>query len=546
MRGVQQLKKNKVMDWTTFIGSSVILLIAVIPMMVFPKASQDIITKMNEAVVSTIGSVYLFIGLAILIFVLYIAFGKYGNVTLGKSTDKPEFNNFSWAAMLFCAGIASDILYWGVIEWAFYYQDPPHDGKGMTDSALNYATMYGMFHWGPIAWATFVLPALCIGYLIFVKKKPVFKISQTLRPILKSQTDGFIGQVTDIIFIFGLLGGAATSLALGVPMITAGIERLTGLDGDSMVMRGAILFIITALFAYSSYSGLKKGIKVLSDGNVILSFVLLGFVLIVGPTVFIMETTITGMGNMVKNFFQMATWIEPFGGIGGRKETNFPQDWTIFYWSWWIVYAPFIGLFIARISKGRTMKEVVLGTIIYGTLGCMLFFGIFGNYAVYLQITGAFDVVQNLNTHGTEATIIEVLHQLPFPNLVIILFLISAVLFLATTFDSGSYILAAASQKKVVGEPLKANRLYWAFALCLLPFALMLVGGERSLEVLKTASLLASVPVLIVFVMMMISFLRTLNEDRLKLERRADKYKEVERRSLRITQVREKKNDDNL
>ncbi len=546
MRGVQQLKKNKVMDWTTFIGSSVILLIAVIPMMVFPKASQDIITKMNEAVVSTIGSVYLFIGLAILIFVLYIAFGKYGNVTLGKSTDKPEFNNFSWAAMLFCAGIASDILYWGVIEWAFYYQDPPHGGKGMTDSALNYATMYGMFHWGPIAWATFVLPALCIGYLIFVKKKPVFKISQTLRPILKSQTDGFIGQVTDIIFIFGLLGGAATSLALGVPMITAGIERLTGLDGDSMVMRGAILFIITALFAYSSYSGLKKGIKVLSDGNVILSFVLLGFVLIVGPTVFIMETTITGMGNMVKNFFQMATWIEPFGGIGGRKETNFPQDWTIFYWSWWIVYAPFIGLFIARISKGRTMKEVVLGTIIYGTLGCMLFFGIFGNYAVYLQITGAFDVVQNLNTHGTEATIIEVLHQLPFPNLVIILFLISAVLFLATTFDSGSYILAAASQKKVVREPLKANRLYWAFALCLLPFALMLVGGERSLEVLKTASLLASVPVLIVFVMMMISFLRTLNEDRLKLERRADKYKEVERRSLRITQVREKKNDDNL
>ncbi|ANQ65299.1 BCCT family transporter [Staphylococcus equorum] len=540
------MKKNKVMDWTTFIGSSVILLIAVIPMMVFPKASQDIITKMNEAVVSTIGSVYLFIGLAILIFVLYIAFGKYGNVTLGKSTDKPEFNNFSWAAMLFCAGIASDILYWGVIEWAFYYQDPPHGGKGMTDSALNYATMYGMFHWGPIAWATFVLPALCIGYLIFVKKKPVFKISQTLRPILKSQTDGFIGQVTDIIFIFGLLGGAATSLALGVPMITAGIERLTGLDGDSMVMRGAILFIITALFAYSSYSGLKKGIKVLSDGNVILSFVLLGFVLIVGPTVFIMETTITGMGNMVKNFFQMATWIEPFGGIGGRKETNFPQDWTIFYWSWWIVYAPFIGLFIARISKGRTMKEVVLGTIIYGTLGCMLFFGIFGNYAVYLQITGAFDVVQNLNTHGTEATIIEVLHQLPFPNLVIILFLLSAVLFLATTFDSGSYILAAASQKKVVGEPLKANRLYWAFALCLLPFALMLVGGERSLEVLKTASLLASVPVLIVFVMMMISFLRTLNEDRLKLERRADKYKEVERRSLRITQVREKKNDDNL
>ncbi|MDW8563349.1 MULTISPECIES: BCCT family transporter [Staphylococcus] len=540
------MEKNKVMDWTTFIGSSIILLIAVIPMMVFPKASQDIITKMNDAVSSTIGSIYLLIGLVTLIFVLYIAFGKYGNVTLGKATDKPEFNNFSWAAMLFCAGIASDILYWGIIEWAFYYQDPPHGVNGMTDSALNYATMYGMFHWGPIAWATFVLPALCIGYLVFVKNKPVYKISQTLRPILKGQTDGIVGKIVDIVFIFGLLGGAATSLALGVPMITAGIERLTGIDGDNMLMKSAILLIITAIFAYSSYSGLKKGIKVLSDGNVILSFILLGFVLVVGPTIFIMETTITGMGNMFKNFFQMATWIEPFGGIGGREETMFPQKWTIFYWSWWIVYAPFIGLFIARISRGRTLKELVLGTLIYGTLGCMLFFGIFGNYAVYLQISGQFNVIEFLNSHTTEATIIEVLHHLPFPNLVIILFLISAILFLATTFDSGSYILAAASQKKVIGEPLKANRLYWAFALCLLPFALMLVGGERALDVLKTASLLASVPVLVVFVMMMISFLRTLSEDRLKLEHRADKYREVERRSLRITQVREKKEDDNL
>lgn len=176
----------------------------------------------------------------------------------------------------------------------------------------------------------------------------------------------------------------------------------------------------------------------------------------------------------------------------------------------------------------------------------MLFFGIFGNYAVFLQISGQFDVIQNLNTHGTEATIIEVLHQLPFHNIIIVLFMLSALLFLATTFDSGSYILAAASQKKVIGEPLKVNRLYWAFALCLLPFALMLVGGERALEVLKTAALLASVPVLVVFVMMMVAFMRTLNEDRLKLESRADKYREVERRSLRITQVREQKEDDNL
>ena len=191
----------------------------------------------------------------------------------------------------------------------------------------------------------------------------------------------------------------------------------------------------------------EKGIQKLSDVNVWLSFLLLGFVFIVGPTVFIMETTITSFGNMLRDFFHMATWMEPFGGIKGRKETNFPQDWTIFYWSWWLVYAPFIGLFIARISKGRRLKEVILGTIIYGTLGCLLFFGIFGNYAVYLQITGEFNVINFLNSHGTEATIIQVMHQLPFSSLIVVLFLISAFLFLATTFDSGSYILAAASQK---------------------------------------------------------------------------------------------------
>lgn len=540
------MKKEKIMDWPTFIGTVIVLLAAVIPMMVFPSASEKVITDINSAISNSIGSVYLFIGLAVLSFVLYIAFGRYGNVTLGKASDKPEFNNFSWAAMLFCAGIGSDILYWGVIEWAFYYQVPPNGAKGMTDEALTYATQYGMFHWGPIAWAIYVLPALPIGYLVFVKKQPVYKISQACRPVLKGQTDKFLGKLVDILFIFGLLGGAATSLALGVPLISSGIERLTGIDGDNMVIRSIILFTITVIFAISSYTGLKKGIQKLSDINVWLSFLLLAFVFIVGPTIFIMETTLTGFGNMMRDFFHMATWMERFGGIRNRKETNFPQDWTIFYWSWWLVYAPFIGLFIARISKGRRLKEVILGTIAYGTLGCVLFFGIFGNYAVYLQISGQFNVVDFLNKHSTEATIIEVMHQSPMGSLIIVLFLISAFLFLATTFDSGSYILAAASQKKVIGEPLKANRLFWAFALCLLPFSLMLVGGERALEVLKTASLLASVPLLFIFTFMMISFIITLNKDRIKLETRADKLKEVERRSLRIVQVKSDPEDDNL
>lgn len=196
------MKREKIMDWPTFIGTVIVLLVAVTPMMVFPKASEKVITDINSAISNSIGSVYLFMGLIILFFVLYIAFGRYGNVTLGKATDRPEFNNFSWASMLFCAGIGSDILYWGVIEWAFYYQVPPNGAKGMSDEALTYATQYGMFHWGPIAWAIYVLPALPIGYLVFVKKQPIYKISQACRPVLKGQTDKFLGKLVDILFIF--------------------------------------------------------------------------------------------------------------------------------------------------------------------------------------------------------------------------------------------------------------------------------------------------------------------------------------------------------
>lgn len=539
-------KNNKLMDWVVFIGTAIVLLMAVIPMMVFPEQSRAVVVAMNGFVTSKMGAIYLVLGLAIFCFVLYIAFGKYGSVTLGRANDKPEFSDFAWASMLFCAGIGSDILYWGVIEWAYYFQAPPHSAKPFSEEALNYATMYGMFHWGPIAWAIYVLPALPIAYLVFVKKQPVFKISQACRPILKGQTDKALGKIVDILFIFGLIGGTATSLALGVPMISAGLEKLFGFDGSSMVVKSIVLICITIVFAYSSYQGLKKGIQVLSDLNVWLSFILLGFIFVVGATIFIMETTVTGFGNMLKNFFQMATWLEPFGGIGGREETKFPQQWTIFYWSWWIVYAPFIGLFIARISKGRTLKEVILGTIVYGTFGCVLFFGIFGNFAVYLQISGRFDVIQFLNSHGTEATIIEVISQLPFSKIIIGLFILSAFLFLVTTFDSASYIVAAATQTRVKGEPIKLNRLFWAFALCLLPFSLMLVGGEKALEILQTASIVAGVPLIVIFIIIMISFMMILGGDRIALQSRADRFKRIERRSLRILRVGEDEEDDNL
>ncbi|WP_411842388.1 BCCT family transporter [Salinicoccus sp. HZC-1] len=532
------MKKYKLMDWPTFVASLLILLSVVIPLLVFPEASNTIILYLNSMVTTGLGAVYLALGLAVFFFVLYLAFGKYGQVMLGEESDDPEFGTLSWAAMLFCAGIGSSILYWGVIEWVYYYQSPPFHLAPGSEEAVNYASTYGMFHWGPIAWAIYVLPALPIAYSLYVKKTPILKISLACEPVLGKYTTRWPGKIIDILFIFGLLGGAGTTLGLATPMIAAGIESLFGVDGENIILRLSILIIATLIFAFSAYSGLRRGIKVLSDINIWLTFILLAFVFIVGPTVFIMETTVSSVGLMLKDFFRMATWLEPFGGFDEIPETSFPQDWTVFYWAWWLVYAPFVGLFIARISKGRRLKEVILGTLIYGTLGCVLFFGVLGNYGLWLEISGTFSVTEVLSNQSGEDAIMAIISQLPMGDATTVLFLVTALIYLATTFDSGSYILAGTTQTEVEGEPYRWNRLFWAFALSLLPFSLLLIGGENSLDLLQTASIVAGAPLIIIFIILMVSFIRTLSDDRIKLEEKRRAHKEKERKTLSISHAK--------
>ncbi|WP_020007972.1 BCCT family transporter [Salinicoccus albus] len=526
------MKKNNLMDWPTFIVSLLILLSVVIPLIVFPEASNAVIMSLNSMVTTGLGAVYLALGLAVFLFIIYIAFGKYGHVTLGEPSDTPEFGTLSWAAMLFCAGIGSSILYWGVIEWVYYYQAPPFHLEPESEGAINYASTYGIFHWGPIAWAIYVMPALPIAYSLYVKKTPILKISLACAPILGKYTTRWPGKLIDILFIFGLLGGAGTTLGLGTPMIAAGIEALFGIDGENIVLRSAIMLTATLIFAFSAYSGLRRGIKLLSDINVWLTFILIAFAFVVGPSIFLMETTVSSVGLLIKDFFRMATWLEPFGGQGNIPETSFPQNWTVFYWAWWLVYAPFVGLFIARISKGRNLKEVILGALIYGTLGCVLFFGVLGNYGLWLELSGTFSVTDVLAEQSGEDAIIAVVGHLPMGDAALVLFLLTAIIYLATTFDSGSYILAGTSQTEVDGEPHRGNRLFWAFALSLLPFSLMLIGGDDSLSLLQTSSIVAGVPLIIIFIMLMVSFMKTLSRDRIKLEERARLYEEQERKRL--------------
>ncbi len=489
-------------DRFTFLCSVGLLLLVTVPLILWPAEGAGWVAWAKRFMTDTLGSLYLLLGLAALGFMLYVIFSDIGNIHLGDPGEKPEFATGSWAAMLFCGGIGASILYWAPIEWAYYYQDPPFQAKPGSEDAIVWAATYGVFHWGFIAWSIYLIPALPIAYFFYVRKKPVLKVSTALMPVIgehRAQSTG--GKLIDVLFIFGLLGGGATTLGLAAPLITEGLSSLTGLPKTIGVQIG-VLLVCTALFAYSAYAGLSRGIKLLSNINFWGALGLLAFIFVVGPSVFMFETGLDALGRMLSNFFEMAAWTDPFGGLAPFANTHFPQNWTIFYWAWWLVFAPSMGLFIARISRGRTIKQMVVGSIFFGSMGCFLFFMVFGNYGLYLQLSGELDVVAMLDESGPTAAIFSMLETLPLSKLVIAAFTLLAVVFTATTFDSISYILASVVQSNIDEEPLRWNRLFWAFALSFMPATLMFLGG---LDTLQTAAIVGGLPLLVITVMLAVS-----------------------------------------
>ncbi len=509
--GVFAMQKSfSLIDKPTFFGALFLLLSVVFPLILFPVQGANWISVAKSFMTDKLGVLYLALGIAAMCFMIYTIFSDLGQIKLGDADEQPEFSNASWAAMLFCGGIGASILYWGCIEWAYYYQTPPFQLQAGSEEAIRWAATYGLFHWGPIAWSIYLIPALPIAYFYYVRKQPVLKISSALMPVLgEKRANGGIGKLIDVLFIFGMLGGAATTLGLAAPLINGGLHHIFGIPNNTL-SQVAVLLLCTAIFGYSAYAGLEKGIKFLSNINFWGAMGLLLFVLVAGPTVFILETGLDSIGRMLSNFFMMASWAEPFGGYGEFRDTHFPQDWTIFYWAWWLVFAPCMGLFIARISRGRTIKQMVVGSIFYGSLGCFLFFIVLGNYGLSLQLTGELDVVSILNQSGAPAAIFATLDTLPMGTMVIGVFTLLCVIFTATSFDSISYILASVVQNDVTEEPMRWNRLFWAFTLSFLPTVLMFMGG---LSTLQTAAIVGGLPLLVISMMLMVSFVRAATLD---------------------------------
>ena len=492
-------------DWPSFGVCAAILVFTSIPLFVWPDASAKFLEDLYAWIASEFGVLYLLGSVAAIAFLVWLGFSRFGRIRLGDD-DSPEFSELSWVGMLFCAGVGAGLLYWCGIEWAYYYDSPPFGAEPRSPEAAEWASTYGLFHWGFTAWAFYCLPAVAIAYPYYTKKLDVLRFSVSCHWFLKGREHGPLARIIDFLFMLAMLGGAASSLGFSTPMIAATIGWLFGIDPDD-TLEIAVVFLCILLFAVSVWLGLKKGIKRLSDINVGFAFGLLLFILVVGPTAFLLKTSLNSLGIMADNFLRMSFWTDPF------SDSGFVESWTIFYWAWWIAFAPYVGLFVTRISRGRTIRQVVFGMMIWGSLGSWLFYMVMGNYALFLELEGLLDFTGIMATESPSAALVAMLETLPLAAVVIAVFSIVAIIFAATTYDSASYTLASSStlHLKAGDDPARWHRVFWAFALGIMPVALMLM--DAPLRPIQVILLIVSLPILLVGVAMSYSLVRSLKAD---------------------------------
>lgn len=491
-------------DWPSFGLCAAIILVTAVPLVAFPDESGAFLERLYAYIANEFGVLYLLASVAAIGFLAWLAFSRYGNIQLGDSDDgKPEFSEISWVGMLFCAGVGAGLLYWCGVEWAFYYDAPPFGVEARSAEAAEWASTYGLFHWGFTAWAFYCLPAVAIAYPYYTKKLDILRFSVSCHWFLRGKEHGPLARSIDFLFMIALLGGAASSLGFSTPMIAATVAWLFDIEPND-TLEIAVVILCISLFAVSVWLGLKKGIKRLSDINVGLAFALLAFILIVGPTAFLLKTSLNSLGVMTQNFFRMNFWTDPF------TESGFVESWTIFYWAWWIAFAPYVGLFVTRISKGRTIRQMITGMLIWGSLGGWLFYMIMGNYGLFLELSGAVDFTGIMKAQSGNAAIVAMLETLPLAALVIGVFSVIAIIFAATTYDSASYTLASSAtlHLKAGDDPARWHRVFWAFALGIMPVALMLMNGN--LRPIQVILLVVSLPILLVGVVMSVALVKSL------------------------------------
>ena len=407
--------------------------------------------------------------------------------------------------MLFCAGIGAGLLYWSTAEWASYMDQPPFGVAPGSAEAREWAATYGIFHWGISAWCLYCLPTLPSRGPTTTTSCLTCACRGVDRLFGRDFPHRPWGRAIDLLFILALVGGTGTSLGLATPMLGAVAARLLGIE-ESLTLTMAICALCVVLFAVSVYLGMERGIKRLSNLNVALAGIFLVWVLVTGPAVFALELGTSTIGLMLQEFIRMNTWTDT------TLESGFVETWTVFYWAWWIAYGPFMGLFVTKISRGRSLRSLIFGMVGFGTLGCTAFYVIWGNSVMWMDMhagIGFLDLVREGNTATAIAAAVGGLAVQPLP---LIVFLVLGLIFVATSYDSASYAIAASATHGLTpGPPSGArHRVFWACTLALLPLALVVID---TLNAAKSATLVVSLPLLVVMALTVVSLLRSLHDD---------------------------------
>lgn len=427
----------------------------------------------------------------------FVLMGRtYGRMKLGRPEDRPEFSNFSWFAMLFGSAIAAGIVFWGPAEPAYHFMSPPpyFGGEAKTAAAGANAMTYSFFHWGLSAWAIYAMLTIPLAHACYTKGLP-FKFSSAFYYVLGDRVHGTWGKVLDIFAVFATLGGLATTTGLVALQLSSGLKFQYGVElgGGATYI---IIAVLTALFTLAVYTGIEKGVKLVGDLNMYIFVGMWFFVLVFGPTLFLINLTTNAMGQYLFHFIPMSLYMAP------GDQGNWLGSWTIFYWAWWMSWAPFVAIFIARISKGRTIRETVAATLILPTLGDFLWYGVVGGAGI------KFDVTETLNQHGVESAIFAIAQHLPLTAIVAVLLFFLIATFFLTSANSAAVALAMfVSGHENPGRNLRA---FWGIALGAVAAVLAGTGG---LKAIQTASIATAFPLMFLLLLVMVGTFRGLNRD---------------------------------
>lgn len=496
--------KSGRIDWLITLAPFIIIMALAGLLFIFPNQSNDIIGQVRFFFGDTLGIYYLVIGLGVLLVSVVLSFSKYGDVVLGEPNEKPKYSFFVWGSMMFTCGLAADILFYSFAEWTMYATSPHIEELG---SIAEWAGVFPLFHWSFIPWAFYLVLAVVFGFMLHVRKKNRQRYSEACRPIIGKHADGILGRIIDLFALFALLAGTATTFSVATPLMAAIIVNLFGIAISRTIVTIIILLITCAVYTYAVLHGFK-GISFLAKLCIYLFFGLLILVLLIGGQGrFIIENGFQSLGKMVQHFIELSTYTDP------ARTSNFPQDWTIYYWAYWMVWCIAAPFFIGNISRGRTIKQTILGGYVFGVGSTIVSFVILGNYGLGLQVSNGADFIAQYATDGDlYGLILNIINTMPIPKFILVITMLCMIAFYATSFDSIAYTAACYSYKQL-GEnehPHKLIELLWCILLIVLPIAL--VFSESSMNNIQSISIISAFPIGIIIIIMIWGFLKDIKE----------------------------------